>query len=133
MIYIVDTSLKCNFENRPEGPCTYCYNTEARRRVREQEIVDFEAIEETLREKYSVSPGVIILHGGEPLFMEEKILEKLLKMSLELSGRSSFQTNGSLISDKKIELLRQYKTRVGVSIDGYWPANRWRGKTKKNT
>ncbi|MDO8663449.1 MAG: hypothetical protein Q7K28_01235, partial [Candidatus Wildermuthbacteria bacterium] len=40
---------------------------------------------------------------------------------------------GSLISDKKIELLRQYKTRVGVSIDGYWPANRWRGKTKKNT
>lgn len=92
-----------------------------------------QAIEETLRKEYPKQRGGIIYHGGEPLFMKEENLERLLALSLELSGKSNLQTNGTLISDKKIELFKKYKTCVGVSVDGYWPANRWRGKTKKNT
>lgn len=132
-MFIVDASLRCNFENRPEGPCAYCYNTSLRRKFQKQEKTNIKAIEDTLRREYPKRRGAIILHGGEPLTIEERSLEELLKLSLELSGRSAIQTNGTLINDKKIKLFKKYKTHIGVSIDGYWPANRWRGKTKKNT
>ncbi|MFH1509552.1 MAG: radical SAM protein [Candidatus Nealsonbacteria bacterium] len=132
-MFIVDSNLRCNFENRPEGPCTYCYNTSPRRNFRDGKVTDIKVLEDTLRKEFPKKQGGIILHGGEPLYMEEKILKKLLKLSFELSGRSNIQTNGSLISDKKIKLFKKYKTHIGVSVDGYWPANKWRGKTKKNT
>jgi uncharacterized protein len=132
-MFIVDASLRCNFENRPEGPCSYCYNTSLRRNFQEKEITNIKAIGDLLEREFPKRRGSIILHGGEPLYMKEENLEKLLKLSFELSNRSALQTNGSLVSDKKIELFKKYKTHIGVSIDGYWPANRWRGKTKRNT
>jgi len=132
-MFIIDACLRCNFENRPEGPCTYCYNTSPRRKFRGGKYTDVEAIENLLRKEYPKGQGGIILHGGEPLYMKEDVLEKLLKLSFELTGKSNVQTNGSLITDSKIKLFKKYKTHLGISIDGYWPANRWRGKTKKNT
>lgn len=132
-MFIVDASLKCNFEDRSEGPCVYCYNTLLRRKFQNQKITNVKAIESTLKREYSKRPGSIILHGGEPLYMDEKDLKRLLKISYELSGRSALQTNGSLVDETKIKIFKKYKTHVGVSIDGYWPANRWRGKSKRNT
>lgn len=132
-MFIVDASIRCNFEGRPEGPCLYCYNTSLRRKLQAEETTDIKAIGDTLRKEYPKRKGQIILHGGEPLFMKEENLDKLLKLSFNLSGQSSIQTNGTLISNEKIKLFKKYKTHVGVSVDGYWPANRWRGKSKKNT
>ena len=58
--------------------------------------------------------------------MDRTIFEKLLKLSYELSDQSALQTNASLIDDKIIALFKRYKTSVGVSIDGYHPANEFR-------
>jgi len=67
------------------------------------------------------------LHGGEPLFRKKSDVERLLKMSFDLDGRSSIQTNGYLIDDDIIEMFKKYKTSVGLSIDGPWPCNELRG------
>jgi len=132
-MFIVDANLKCNFENRPEGPCTYCYNTALRRERQDKETTNVAAIEAILRKEFPKRRGAIILHGGEPLYMKKDDLEKLLKISFELRGQSAIQTNGTLVTDQHVALFKKYKTHLGVSIDGYWPANRWRGKTKKGT
>ena len=84
------------------------------------------AIEKTVRKLYAERKSSIVLHGGEPLSLERSTLEKLLKLSYELSEQSALQTNGSLIDDEIIALFKQYKTSVGVSIDGYHPANEFR-------
>jgi len=116
-------NLGCDFE------CTYCYQ----RLVREKELLpwDIDAVEKTIRNlckgEKSRRPQVVV-HGGEPLTLPEETLERLLALSYELTGRSSIQTNGFLINESHMEKFRKYKTGVGVSIDGPWPCNEFRGK-----
>ena len=125
MTILVDANLGCNFCHTEHGPCTYCYNTPLRETGKEQKP-DLPAMEKTVRKLYAERKSSIVLHGGEPLFMDRDLFEKLLKLSYDLSEQSALQTNGSLIDDKIIALFKQYKTSVGVSIDGYYPANEFR-------
>ncbi len=48
-------------------------------------------------------------------------------MNGELDKHSSIQTNAYALTDEHFELFAKYKTSVGVSIDGPWPLNRYRG------
>jgi uncharacterized protein len=66
------------------------------------------------RRKYS-APCV---HGGEPLLFPPADLRTILKTMHDLYGRTSIQTNGVLITDEHISMFREFKTSVGVSIDG---------------
>jgi len=125
-IYI-KANLTCNFS------CAYCYEHPIRP---EDQNVDFAAVEKTVRELYKERYGDkkdekggarIGLHGGEALFMTKENIEGFLKLSHELSGRSSIQTNAYLIDDDIIEMFKKYKTGVGISIDGPWPCNELRG------
>jgi uncharacterized protein len=93
-------------------------------------------VEKTIRERYKKQYGDtkdekggsrIGLHGGEALILSKPLIERFLKLSFELSGRSSIQTNGYMIDDDIIEMFKKYKTGVGISIDGPWPCNEYRG------
>ena len=119
MTILVDSSVACNFK------CKYCYNQLLRAEGKEK-APDLPAIEEVVRKLYATRKTSVVLHGGEPLYLDRKVLKKLLKLSYEISGQSALQSNGSLIDDEIIELFKRYKTSVGISIDGYYPANELR-------
>ena len=114
---LVKMELGCNFK------CEYCYQRE----MRSKGVPDWN-LETVLSaiEKYSGNREIVI-HGGEPLTLPDDALEKLLRLSYEKTGKSSLQTNGYLISQQHIELFKKYKTSVGLSLDGYYPCNKFRG------
>lgn len=67
----------------------------------------------------------IIFYGGEPLlntktlqFIVDKIAEYQSSGKLPLNIRLSIITNGSLLNEKNIELLRKNKVAIGISLDG---------------
>lgn len=65
----------------------------------------------------------ILWHGGEPTLWGEKRFESAMKSAEEhLSDYNlnfTMQSNGYYISDKLMELIRRYRVRVGISLDGY--------------
>ncbi|MHA1288238.1 MAG: radical SAM protein [Candidatus Thorarchaeota archaeon] len=133
MVILIKANLLCNFE------CRYCYQHPIRP---EEQVINYEAVEATIkslhakeleRKKKNCKKGekvkgpTIGLHGGEPTLLPKSEIERFLKLSCELNGYSSIQTNGYLIDDDMIELFRKYNTGVGISIDGPWPLNELRG------
>ena len=127
MSILMKPELRCNLQ------CKYCYEKDTRRQV---DIgVDVDAVIKAAGEVYETegSGDSFCLHGGEPTLLPKTEFEKILKFSFDKSGRSSIQTNGTLINDDHIRMFKQYKTGVGVSIDGRWPLNelRWAGSEKK--
>lgn len=119
---LVKCNLKCNFR------CKYCYQNSIRRTGYTNQKFKFRDIEKTIRELCKRNNRQeIVIHGGEPLTMRIRDLEKFFRLSYELTGRSSLQTNGYLITGKHIELFKRYKTSVGISIDGPYPCNELRG------
>lgn len=139
MVILNKMFLGCNFE------CTHCYEHPIRPEV-EFESIDYDAVEETIRRLYkeeydskvkyykkqkkNMTPRdrpSIGMHGGEFTMLPRPIIERFLKMSFELTGRSSIQTNGYLIDGDMIRLFKKYNTGVGFSIDGPWPCNKLRG------
>jgi len=67
------------------------------------------------------------LHGGEPLCLPKKDVEKILAKMYELQGRSGIQTNGTLIDEDFIGMFKKYKTHVGISFDGPGELSEFRG------
>jgi len=106
------------------GKCRSCYERRIRG-VQGRTDYNLEAMLETLtreaererpedRKKHS-APCV---HGGEPLLIRPADLRKILQVSFDLYGRTGIQTNGILLSDEHLAMFREFKTSVGVSIDG---------------
>ena len=149
MVILIKANLRCNFVNEDGVGCKYCYQHPIRP---EDEVIDYEAVEATIRtlhaegveerEKHDQKSGkpqrsrtksgkpkgpTIGLHGGEPTMLPKSAIERFLKLSHELTGHSSIQTNGYLIDDDMIEMFKKYNTGVGFSIDGPWPLNELRG------
>lgn len=62
----------------------------------------------------------LILHGGEPLLLNDNIYEIFLgKVRKNIKNVSiSIQTNGTLLTKKKMEILNKYNVRIGISLDG---------------
>jgi uncharacterized protein len=65
----------------------------------------------------------IILHGGEPLLVGKRHLRELLavvaeRLAPKVEVRCSLQSNGTLLDDEFLELLRRHRVGVAVSLDG---------------
>jgi len=63
----------------------------------------------------------ISFHGGEPMLIGPRQFDRLVGMAVEkLKDRVSLgmQTNGTLVDDEWIEVLKRHNLRVGVSLDG---------------
>jgi uncharacterized protein len=62
------------------------------------------------------------LHGGEPTLVKQKRIARFASAARDVLGDSlagiSMQTNATLIDDRWIEVLREQRIRVGVSLDG---------------
>lgn len=116
---LLKPTLDCNMR------CAYCYEHDTRSLGRHR-YYDIDAMMKTARELYEATRDDICLHGGECLLMAKQDLERFLRESYRICGRSSLQTNASLIDDDHIRMFKKYKTSVGVSIDGPWPLNRGR-------
>lgn len=56
--------------------------------------------------------------GGEFLLTPLTDVEKLFAWSAKLGAPIGLQTNGTLVTDRHIELFKQYRVSVGVSMDG---------------
>jgi len=111
--------LKCNIQ------CQYCYQNPERDARHAQPPYNLEKIKGTV-EKIG---GPFSLFGGEPLMLPEKDLRDLWSWGLEKYGSNEIQTNGTLINDTHIEMFKQYRVHVGISVDGPGELNdaRWAG------
>ena len=125
--------------------CTYCYENSLRDAGNfKVDGYDLDAMKAGLeREHWRFS-----LFGGEPLLMPIEDLEEIYRWGTERLpvwgcdpakyGGLGIQTNGSLMTDRHIEIFARYNVGVGVSIDGPGEMNdaRWAGsleKTRANT
>jgi uncharacterized protein len=117
-LIVVQPTTLCNLN------CTYCYLGHRRERNVMSEAV-IRAIGSAVRDSYLMGDQVeIAFHSGEPLIVGIRWFESFLAQvtSLTLQCRPtltySVQTNGTLIDESWIDLLRAYRIRVGVSLDG---------------
>jgi uncharacterized protein len=115
--------VKCNIQ------CQYCYQNPIRDAGNLPHSYDLNRMLEAV----AAEGAAFSLFGGEPLLMPRDDLEKLWAFGLARFGRNSIQTNGTLIDDNLIRMFKQYRVRVGLSLDGPGELNdaRWCGSLSK--
>jgi len=119
---LIKPYLGCNIA------CKYCYEGNLRKKDRPKMKYDLEAI---FKRMESFKDFHMAFHGGEPLTLPKKDVEAILAKIYELKGRSSIQTNATLIDDEFIEMFKKYKTNVGISWDGPGELCKYRPGTSK--
>ena len=63
----------------------------------------------------------IIWHGGEPALVDPKLMDTVMKDQFDKEHNNiswGMQTNGTIITDKHIEVFKKYNVGVGISLDG---------------
>lgn len=115
--------VRCNIA------CQYCYQNAHRDAGNGFGSYDLNAMKRAIEEE----GGPFHLFGGEPLLMEAADLEEMFRWGLERFGENGLQTNGVLLNDGHLRMFRQYKVRVGLSIDGPGALNdaRWAGTLER--
>jgi uncharacterized protein len=115
--------VKCNLG------CHYCYQEPQRDAGNIRHRYDLELMKRAI----DSAGRPFSLFGGEPLLMPLDDLEELWSWGLERFGGNSVQTNGTLITEKHVELFRRYRVAVGISIDGPGELNdlRWHGSPER--
>lgn len=108
---LIKPFLGCNLA------CKYCYERDYRTKAKPKLNYNLKVVLDKIDEFKKTGTG-ITLHGGEPLVLPKKDIEKILKKIFKINGRSGIQTNGTLIDDEHIKMFKKYKTNVGVSYDG---------------
>ncbi|GAB6116872.1 thioether cross-link-forming SCIFF peptide maturase [Thermoanaerobacter brockii subsp. lactiethylicus] len=116
-LYITD---KCNLA------CTYCFNKTNNEKVTYTFFPErnIEKIIEFLK-RTDIHFVTIRFFGGEPL-LEIEYIEKILKYiemkiknkELAINVQYNVFTNGTILNDKILEILRRYNIFIFISIDG---------------
>ena len=119
---LIKPYLGCNLA------CKYCYEGNYRRKYRPKMKYNLEAIFKRMEEFKDLE---MAFHGGEPLTLPKKDVEAIFAKMHELAGKSSIQTNATLIDDEFIEMFKKYKTSVGISWDGPGDLCEYRPGTSK--
>jgi radical SAM protein with 4Fe4S-binding SPASM domain len=109
----------CNFS------CSYCYSAPGR----SGKVVDISAIRATLDhfiDPQRISPPhmlfIAILGGGEPLLSWDHV-KFIVEYATELAGKHGFTldfslvTNGSVINDEMIRILKDNKVTLSISFE----------------
>lgn len=120
-IEVLPFGMRCNLG------CTYCYEEAVRARPGGNGMTYDKA--KLLEMLHQIKGESWILFGGEPLLVPLPDLEEMLKIGFDDHGITSVQTNGTLITDRHIELFVKYNTHIGISLDGPGELNdaRWAG------
>lgn len=117
---ILHVSENCNLR------CKYCYVRENHEFSELQHVNLFNTFDAIKKIIDSNANGgtKIILHGGEPLMMPCEQMDNFLSLittyAEECKYKISFsmQTNGLLVDEAWIHILKKYNVRIGVSLDG---------------
>lgn len=120
---LVKTASRCNMD------CSYCYvyqgpDTTWRTQPKRMRPPVLTAVRDRLVEHAGQQDAgfAIVLHGGEPLLLGFDYLAKLLRgLRARLTPERhpiGIQTNGTLLSEKLLDLFAETRTSVSVSIDG---------------
>lgn len=138
MTIIIVPTEQCNLR------CRYCFEGDE---VHEGVGVkySYDAMKQSLEQIWGgrYHRAGVCLHGGECTLMPVDEFEKLVKMIYELpwkrndgtvgeKGAVSIVTNGTLITDKHIEIFRKYNVHVSISVDGPPSLNTQRGPAPGN-
>jgi len=119
---LIKVASRCNIN------CTYCYvynmgdsGWEKMPNYISPETT--QAVAKTLNEltRIQTRPFAVVLHGGEPLLLGPKKLDRVLsELRSPVPSECSFglQTNGILITEEMLDVCFKNKTTVSVSIDG---------------
>lgn len=120
--YIIKLTTDCNLR------CQYCYMGDS---IHSQNMMSNELFEHILNQiKDNNSKFTVYLHGGEPCLRLDLILQ--LKSWIEQNHLNDFvnimlQTNGTIVNQDIIRIIKDMNIHVGVSIDGiYCDTNRAR-------
>ena len=66
----------------------------------------------------------IVWHGGEPTFVGAPYFQKCVELAVELADQygvslqQAMQTNGTLLNEHFIDIIKRYEIGVGISYDG---------------
>jgi uncharacterized protein len=104
--------------------CSYCYlpHREDKKRLSIE-------VAERIFERFLAFPTVrgsvtIVWHAGEPMVLPPRYYQEMFELIERLakprsvSINHSFQTNATLVTDDWCDLIKKWRLKVGVSIDG---------------
>lgn len=115
-------TVSCNLN------CAYCYEKNITDLVSRSLVSNTDVMKDKMKELRTNMPGIqTALHGGECLTLGHCFVAILLNCIYSAEGKSSLVTNGTLVDDKFINIFKQFRCDVAVSMDGPWPLNRLRG------
>jgi uncharacterized protein len=123
--FLLKTHSRCNLA------CDYCYvytmaDQTWRNRPRMMSPALVSVVAERIAEHaqaHSLDSVQIIFHGGEPLLSgADPILDALRKIRNAVDARvnvkAALQTNGTLLTESALDVLRSLDIQIGVSLDG---------------
>ncbi|MEV6871558.1 FxsB family cyclophane-forming radical SAM/SPASM peptide maturase [Amycolatopsis sp. NPDC051128] len=121
--FIIKVHSRCNLA------CDYCYvYTKADERWRSRpQVMTPRVVEFTVRRVaehvrvHGLDEAEVILHGGEPLLAGPGTIGRLvsdLRLAVPARLKVTVQTNGTLLDEDFLNLFRELRVRVGVSLDG---------------
>ncbi len=119
---LLKVASRCNIA------CTYCYVYQLGDRgwERQPSVMSQRMIDATISRLDELRQAqdrdfAVVLHGGEPLLLGEKLLARLLvglRARLPEGCTLSVQTNGTLLTGPLLGLFEDTGTKVSVSLDG---------------
>ena len=119
---LLKTASRCNIA------CSYCYVYQLGDQgwQRQPPTMSKSTIDATVRRLDELRQAQdrdfsVVLHGGEPLLLVEELLTRLLmglRACLPMGCTLSVQTNGTLLSDRRLDILADSGATVSVSLDG---------------
>lgn len=119
---LLKPTLACNMN------CQYCYENKWRKEAHPKIEYDLDAILVAIDK--APEKQQIVLHGGEPLILPKRDVERILAAVFKKIGKSSIQSNGTTIDSEYMRMFEKYKTSVGLSLDGTGELNRYRADKK---
>jgi len=109
----IQLGLGCNYS------CSYCSQAAHKHEGEATNTRDVAGFMETLTAAITAAPDRIELWGGEPLLYWKKILKLVPALRQQWpESRISMVTNASLLSDDKIDFIKEWDIKVTISHDG---------------
>lgn len=111
--------------------CDYCFVKNLTKQYREQKM-SLDTLNDTFRVLSNSAEEVdIIWHGGEPTLAGTQFYKDAIELSYIYSDRTRFthsmQSNGLLLNDDWIDLVKNYGIDISVSFDGLFQDIRQEG------
>lgn len=99
--------------------CKYCYEHISKKDNKNNKVPNLKEIKEYLSDFFEYKNIFIVFHGGEPLlanFNDVRETLKFIKQNFKYNYKIQFQTNGILLNENWIELMKQYNPQISLSI-----------------